>query len=260
MTDDLTASWLMRLMGDGLYMMVQCSDRLRARMVPGAWLVLSGAPFADLNCMVISGGDDPAGTFEEFVGEADRANIPFLAMLGPEVSKMLAPVAERLGMVHATVFPFMVCPGESFEVVDAPGIEIVRVENASQMAELADPMGAAFKVDVSDTRRVLPFEVVQGPLLDGWIARIDGRPVGCTVTTIHGDYVGIWAMGTHPDHQRKGIGHALLTHAMEHHRRRGAPKAYFLGATPSGQPLYRKIGYVTRLETRVWLRGETSQA
>ena len=68
-------------------------------------------------------------------------------------------------------------------------------------------------------------------------------------------------MGTHPDHQRKGIGHALLTFAMEHYRRHHPNvRSFFLGATPAGQPLYHKIGFRARIETQAWVRGETAQA
>jgi hypothetical protein len=45
---------------------------------------------------------------------------------------------------------------------------------------------------------------------------------------------------------------------MDEHRRRGA-EAFFLGATPAGVPLYRRLGYETVAEAQVWVRGATQQ-
>ena len=70
---------------------------------------------------------------------------------------------------------------------------------------------------------------------------------------------GIWSMGTLPDEQGKGIGKVLLSQVMDGYRHAGT-EAFFLGATPAGQPLYEKLGYREVSRAQVWVRGETGQA
>jgi ribosomal protein S18 acetylase RimI-like enzyme len=84
--------------------------------------------------------------------------------------------------------------------------------------------------------------------------------VQSTVTaTWHGSVVGIWAMGTAPEAQGSGVGKALLSRVMHDARARGA-EAFFLGATPSGFPLYERLGYATVADCPIWVRGVTHQA
>ena len=259
---DLTTSWWMRLLGDGIYAIFECSDRFEARSVPGASMGLSGAPHADLNCIVIWGAaEEPGAILSEWSAHCDAKSLPFIALLGPEVADSLRPVAEGLGLAHAAMFPVMVCPAGAFRWVETPGVEVVRVTHASQISEYVAPVAAAFALDTINTARALPIELMRGPVVNGWIARRHGEAAGSVLTSIHGDHVGIWAMGTHPDHQHKGVGLALLTFAMEHYRRNHPElRAIFLGATSAGQPLYEKIGYRTRFEAQAWVRGETAQA
>ena len=259
MHHDVPEDVLLRLTGEGLYALLGGSDRLVARVVPGGVLALSGANAADLNAAVLWGGEAPEATLVSFAEDAGKAGVPFLVMLAPDVADPLAPVAEKLGLVHAAEFPLMVCPADGFEPTASSSIEVDPVTDPSAMSGWVTPMATAFLLDPSETERAVPFRWLQGPVTHGWSARIDGQIVGSVTTTIHGDHIGIWAMATHPDHQRKGIGQVLLTRVMDEHRRRGA-KAFFLGATPAGKPLYDKIGYTTRVVTQVWARGETAQA
>ena len=259
MHQELPEDVLLRLTGEGLYALLGGSDRLVARIVPGGVLALSGANAADLNAAVVWGGEAPEATLRSFAEDADKAGAPFLTMFAPDLAEPLAPVARDLGLVHATEFPLMVCPADGFEPAASSSIDVARLTDPSSMSAWVAPVAAAFLLDPTETVRALPFDWLQGPVAHGWSARIDGEVVGAVSTTIHGDHVGIWAMATHPDHQRKGIGQVLLTRVMDEHRRHGA-RAFFLGATPAGKPLYDKIGYATRVVTQVWVRGETAQA
>jgi GNAT superfamily N-acetyltransferase len=259
MRHELPEDVLLRLVGEGLYALLGGSDRLVARMVPGGVLALSGASAADLNGAIVWGGEAPEATLRSFAADAEEAGAPFLLLLGPDLAEPLAPLARELGLVHATEFPIMVCSAAGLEPAAPSSIEVARLTDPADMPAWVAPTAAAFQLDPAETSRAIPFSWLQGPVTHGWTARIDGRVVSAVITTVHGDHVGIWAMATHPDHQRKGTGQVLLTHVMDEHRRRGA-EAFFLGATPAGKALYGKIGYDTRVVAQVWVRGETAQA
>ena len=51
-------------------------------------------------------------------------------------------------------------------------------------------------------------------------------------------------MATLPEHQRKGMGRALLTRVIDDYRRRGVER-FYLGATEAGRPLYASLGFET---------------
>jgi len=107
--------------------------------------------------------------------------------------------------------------------------------------------------------RAMPASVMDSPGVDVFVATIEGRAVGSVTLTYHGETVGIWAMGTDPEMQKRGIGRRLLSTAMSEARTRGA-RRFFLGATPAGYRLYESLGFETRVVTTVWVSGETSQA
>ena len=107
--------------------------------------------------------------------------------------------------------------------------------------------------------RACPLRLYDGPAVDLYVAELDGQVLSTVTATHHGDVVGIWSMGTLGEAQGKGVGKALLSRVMADARANGAT-AFFLGATPSGFPLYERLGYQTIFEAQIWVRGETGQA
>jgi ribosomal protein S18 acetylase RimI-like enzyme len=58
----------------------------------------------------------------------------------------------------------------------------------------------------------------------------------------YGATASIGMVATHPDHQRKGYAHFLMTHLLTELEQRGATIT-FLDATVAGVPLYLKLGF-----------------
>jgi GNAT superfamily N-acetyltransferase len=58
----------------------------------------------------------------------------------------------------------------------------------------------------------------------------------------------------HPDFRRRGIGTALLKHAIRHLREEREIRCVKLDATPDGQPLYEKLGFQAEFGLKRWLR------
>jgi N6-L-threonylcarbamoyladenine synthase/ribosomal-protein-alanine N-acetyltransferase len=75
----------------------------------------------------------------------------------------------------------------------------------------------------------------------------------CTVTvTPTGDTAAISLMATPPEHQRKGLGRALLSQVIDDYRRRGVAR-FHLGATEAGRPLYASLGFEPVADLPVWI-------
>ena len=113
---DLTPNVLMRLTGQALLSYLGSAARLEARVSPGLWLVLTGEPVTDLNFIVAAAhAPGMASEFESYVAVCDEQDLPFAAILGPDVSGELAQSCQRLELLHAVAWPLMVCPASAVE-------------------------------------------------------------------------------------------------------------------------------------------------
>ena len=94
----------------------------------------------------------------------------------------------------------------------------------------------------ADWRRFLDMEP------DGcFAAEWDGRAVGTTVTCILGSVAWIAMVLVDPDWRGRGIGKALMSHALSFLDAQGVPSVR-LDATALGKPLYEKLGFVVEYE------------
>jgi GNAT superfamily N-acetyltransferase len=77
----------------------------------------------------------------------------------------------------------------------------------------------------------------------GFVAEWDGTPVGTTQTIIFGRVAWVAMVLVEESLRGRGIGKALMRHALEFLDRRGVATVR-LDATPLGQPLYERLGFV----------------
>jgi GNAT superfamily N-acetyltransferase len=90
----------------------------------------------------------------------------------------------------------------------------------------------------ADWRRALELEP------DGcFVAELDGTALGTTTTCVFGSVAWIALVLVDQEQRGRGIGKALLQHALTYLDGRGIPSIR-LDATPLGQPLYEKLGFV----------------
>ena len=92
-----------------------------------------------------------------------------------------------------------------------------------------------------------------GPGLRGWALVRDGLAVAGAWTHRHGEDCGIYAFGTVPAWQRRGLGRALLEHVLAVARQDGARTAT-LQSTRMGQPLYAAAGFAPAGRYEEWVR------
>jgi GNAT superfamily N-acetyltransferase len=89
-----------------------------------------------------------------------------------------------------------------------------------------------------DWRRLLDLEP------DGcFVAELDGTPSATLTTCVFGPVAWIAMVLVHPQVRGRGLAKALLAHALAYLDRRGV-RSIRLDATPMGQPLYTRLGFV----------------
>lgn len=100
----------------------------------------------------------------------------------------------------------------------------------------------------ADWKRYLATEP-GGCLLAEW----NGVPVGTATTTIYGpELAWIGMVLVHPDFRRRGIGRALLQHAIAYLRNRGV-RCIKLDATPAGNKVYDRFGFRSEWTLQRWV-------
>lgn len=101
----------------------------------------------------------------------------------------------------------------------------------------------------ADWRRFLALEP------DGcFLAEVDGQAAGTATTTVYGsDLAWIGMVLVHPEFRRRGVGTALLGHAIHYLREIRRIPSVKLDATPEGLPLYEKLGFQAEWGLRRWL-------
>lgn len=86
-----------------------------------------------------------------------------------------------------------------------------------------------------------------------FLASRDGIPAGMVASIIYSNYAYVGLMGIHQNFQRMGIGLALMEHLLAWMEEQKVPLVK-LDASPSGQPLYEKLGFVPLDEVYVFQR------
>lgn len=85
-----------------------------------------------------------------------------------------------------------------------------------------------------------------------FVAEVDARVCGTATTISYQDrFAWIGMVLVHPEFQKRGIGTQLLKKTVEYLDQRGIPTIK-LDATPQGQPLYTKLGFVTEYQIERW--------
>jgi predicted N-acetyltransferase YhbS len=94
---------------------------------------------------------------------------------------------------------------------------------------------------------------------DGWLAALSGRTlVGMVGALDYGSYAHIGFMAVHPEYQRQGIGRAQMETLLRRLDARGCPQA-ILDATPQGEPLYNRLGFVGDQYSQVFVQSQPCQ-
>jgi ribosomal protein S18 acetylase RimI-like enzyme len=223
------------------------------RTEDGVVTCLSNLPDEELNVALVERQpEDPLGALS-------RSEWLFRAhghAFGVEIERGRHPGVDRavrtLGLIVGLARPAMAIPVEDLPQPDPPeGVEVRRVTTPGELAPIAE-----LEVRVFGTRREVA-ERLLGPTMLGvagvriYRAARDGEPVGFAWTSVHEGAVGVFGVGTLPEHRRSGIGTTVTRFAV--HDAPGADLAW-LQPTGMGRPLYESMGFAAVAEWQVWVR------
>lgn len=138
------------------------------------------------------------------------------------------------------------------------GLVIGPVSSAAEVREWTDLFDASFEI---------PARGDAHPWLGPWqhlalgadspcrlfLGRVDGVAVSCSLAYLDEESVGLYGIGTPPQHRGKGYGSALTVAGIRWGAAGGAAVAV-LQASPLGAPVYRSLGFRPVFDMVAWSR------
>ena len=228
-------------------------DRADCRPLAHGGIALSGQQAADLNMVFLTSEADRS-EFEEGL-EAVRAKGVDALLIVEEGADEIRGWASGEGLTEVGQMPLM---ERRAAPTQTPSEFRVRMADPSEMDQGNRFAAAAFSLNEQACNQALPAEALTVDGNELWIAEQDGHPVGCGIFVRTGDHVGVYTMSTPPEHQRKGVGGAVLAAAMAHHQDKGAER-FTLGATEKGYKLYERVGFEVVTRPHVFVIGASTQ-
>ncbi|WP_431961662.1 GNAT family N-acetyltransferase [Actinacidiphila sp. bgisy160] len=185
----------------------------------------------------------------------ELAGVPWWWWAGPDSPEGTAAALTRHGAVPLGALPLMVRPLDRAPDPEDPpaGLRVEAVETPDRLAGLVRTYRTSMGIAPGLQRDLVRFEARRADNADvvRLAAVLDGDVVGTTVViTAHG-VAGIFLVHVAEPHRRRGIGAALTAAALRLAHDRGTHQAALL-ASPAGEPLYRRSGFTTVSEYRLF--------
>ncbi|HEX7761599.1 MAG TPA: GNAT family N-acetyltransferase [Caulobacteraceae bacterium] len=247
------AEELIRLCVRALVAQMSDAPGFELHMTRNCVLGLTDEPLADFNMLTLGPDPDAEGFLTRSVARAKERGLPLTAMMSPHVAQTLAPAAMRLGLTFAGTSPLMVLRPQT-PVRRSQPVRITRALGPELVGIAGDLVAAAFDVPRDVVARCIDVGLTETGGVETYIAWGDDGPMSAVSVTSTGNTAGISLMATPPEHQRKGMGRALLTQVIGDYRRRGVER-FHLGATEAGRPLYVSLGFEPIADLSVWVLG-----
>jgi GNAT superfamily N-acetyltransferase len=248
-----TGSSPARLIGDVFALVYRAAPGYEAHLWPDATLALSGDTGAYwLNTAVIGDGPNPEARLRDAIATFSQRALPGWIMHDDALTDRLASLAREAGFDDGGTVPFMVYQAASVNAVPAGDLAVERVGDERGLREANRITAAAFETPLDAVDRVWGPLLLEMPGFDLFLGRREGMAICVVMTVRHGATVGIWTMGTLPNHQRGGAGRQLLQTVLRQHRDQGA-ESFYLAAFEAGKRLYEQTGFRRTADIRLWV-------
>jgi N-acetylglutamate synthase len=123
-----------------------------------------------------------------------------------------------------------------------PGLEINRVQDKGGLAKAAAVSAATGGAPLEWMLALFTPELLRLSGFAVYLGRVEGEEVTVAMAYRTGSEVGIFNVGTPPEHRRRGYGAAVTAHAVRSAFEEGADLGW-LQTTKIGESVYRALGF-----------------
>ena len=218
----------------------------------GIGVFLTGVPAPWFNAaMVRRPPEDPDRALALARTLQSRSGLSFGIDLDPEAHAPVRAAAERAGLGIVESRPGMAMRIEDLRPPDVPdGLAVERVLDPPGLDEVAAIDAAAFGGTAEVTRAFVGDGIIGDPAQRAYLARIDGVPVACAETCVVDRVLGVFGVGTIPEHRRQGFAAVVTAHAIG--ERIDEVDLVTLQASKLGLGVYERLGFRAVSTWEVW--------
>ena len=214
----------------------------------GLLALSSGIPMALFNPTYVVGAiDDPAGSIAALIAHYAALDSSFALVFRDDVAPGLADVCAAAGMIEHWKMPLMVLdpiPSGTPEGAIVDGLEITAVD-ANGIDAYADVLSNGFGMPRDIAVALLGERLLlETPGFTGFLAHLDGEPVGASGVYLTDAIAGVYNVATLPAARGRGVGAAVTWAAVLAGRDAGATTS-ILQASEMGVPVYTRMGFAT---------------
>lgn len=213
--------------------------------------VISNAAFR------VDDGLDPGELIERarrFFATHDRG-FAVWARADLEEDRDLIGAAEGLGLQAVYAMPEMVLGGRAEAAPLPAGAELRRVASAADADDYWTVAASAY-ASIGFPPEIFAFyeghEGLQADNVAAFLAHLDGQPAGIAMTVVSHDVAGIYWVGCTEAARGRGLGQAMTATAVNAGLDIGA-KTASLQASPMGESIYRRMGFETIYDYRLFM-------
>lgn len=200
---------------------------------------------------------DPGELLERaraFFGERGR-RFALMTRAGTPEDEDLIAAAEEAGLEAAYSMPEMILGRRAEERPLPAGTGLRRVEGAEDAAaywRVAAQSYTSIGFPPEVFAHYTDHEGLRAPGVAAFLAHFDGEPASIAMTIVTDRVAGIYWVGSHERARGRGLGWATTAAAVNAGFEMGADMAS-LQASPMGEQLYRRMGFETVFEYRLFL-------
>lgn len=225
----------------------------QVRHMPGVSMVSSGLPLAVFNAAMLSTpAPGPEGDLTRRLLLArlyfKQRNVPWSLWLCEDMlaknTLRATRDALRAGQFRVTAEP----AGMWAEKLQSPRRPLPPLECRLVMDEptrraFCDVTSIVFDLDFGTSCQIYGGPKVWGDRFHGFVGYWQGKPVSTVGVWLGGEAVGVYSVGTLPQHQRRGYAEVLLRYALGWAFQRTGLTQTVLQSTKKGFSLYEHLGY-----------------
>ena len=154
-------------------------------------------------------------------------------------------IFARMGLSLSSELPAMAAESLVHPWRRLPRIEIQPVNDQASRRAFCEIGAVCFHVPLLWFEEVFDERMGERSEFVAWLAFADGEPVATAATVVAADVIGVYNVGTLPNHRGHGIGEAIVRYAIDRAREQTGIDRTVLQSTSFGYDLYRKMGYKT---------------
>lgn len=154
-------------------------------------------------------------------------------------------IFARHGLRRASAYPGMVAEEILPALRPLPALEIKQVGNDATQDAFSEIGCACFRLPVEWFREIFARDALWASGFTGYVGYVDGEAVTTAAVVPAAGSIGVYNVATLPGFERRGLGEAILRHAVGEAQRQTGIRRTVLQATAQGYPLYARIGFRT---------------